>query len=313
MFGLRSRVTLSPGAALTFSGARLDLGGLGDGEDVTVQLTIMPSGAILLPDSQATVASIDTAGCESLPPTFNAAGVTNAASFESGITPGSIATLFGANLSTGLAGILQATTLPLPLTLGGTSLTINSIPAPLFAVANIDGQQQINFQVPWELAQLALPSQVDLIVTRNGVSSAPVMVELVEALPGIFTSDGTRAVMLHGSGPDRNMPVTDSNPARPLEIVTLFATGLGPVTNSPTTGQAAAAEPLSHTILTPEVFIGGSRAEIESAAWFSGLVPGFAGLYQVNFFIPFDVLPGPRGLVIHVGDRTSRVATVPVE
>ena len=30
-----------------------------------------------------------------------------------------------------------------------------SIPAPLFAVDNVNGQQQINFHVPWEVASAA--------------------------------------------------------------------------------------------------------------------------------------------------------------
>jgi uncharacterized protein (TIGR03437 family) len=309
-YELIDRVPLSPGQGLSFSGARLNLAGLGDGQSVTVQFTTEPLSAIELPANQSTVAVTDTLGCAALVPSFSAAGVTNGASFAPGIAPGSIATLFGTNLTGSLSGTLLAGSLPLPLELGGTSLTVNGIPAPLFAIANVNGQEQINFQVPWELAGLL---QATIVVTHNGVSSAPVVVDLLPAAPGIFTLDGVRAVMLHGSGPERDTLVTDSSPARPNEIVTIFATGLGPVTNPPASGQAATAEPLSHTLQTPVVFLGGSQADSSAQAWFSGLAPGFVGLYQINFHVPSDVLPGPRGLAVQVGDRMSEIVTVPIQ
>src|SRR6185295_3417163 len=63
-------------------------------------------------------------------PVFTAAGVTNGASFASGISPGAIATIFGAGLST-VGGVLGAKTLPLPNQLLNTSVTVGGITTPL--------------------------------------------------------------------------------------------------------------------------------------------------------------------------------------
>ena len=73
--------------------------------------------------------------------------VVNAASFLPGMVPGSLATLFGKNLSpaTGIEFPGAATSYK------GVTVTIQSIQVPLLAVANINGQEQINFQVPFEL------------------------------------------------------------------------------------------------------------------------------------------------------------------
>ena len=57
---------------------------------------------------------------------------------------GSISSLFGENLS---SQAMLATSLTLPLTLGGASVTLNGIAAPLFYTSS----GQINFFVPYEL------------------------------------------------------------------------------------------------------------------------------------------------------------------
>jgi hypothetical protein len=55
----------------------------------------------------------------------------------------------------------------------------NTINAPLFAVDNVNGQQQINFQVPWELSKLGnyilgIPSMLGL--KCEGATESPLNV-----------------------------------------------------------------------------------------------------------------------------------------
>ena len=82
-------------------------------------------------------------------------GIVNGASFVTGgIVPGEIATVFGTNLTTA-TGINLASALPLATQLN-VQVLVNGTAAPIFAVDNVNGQQQINFQVPYEVAESEL-------------------------------------------------------------------------------------------------------------------------------------------------------------
>ncbi len=51
--------------------------------------------------------------------------------------------------------------------------------------------------------------------------------------------------------------------------------------------------------------------ELSAEVLFSGLAPGFAGLYQVNARVPAAISPGPAvPLQIQIGGRTSNTVTV---
>jgi uncharacterized protein (TIGR03437 family) len=228
--------------------------------------------------------------------------VTNGASFLAGATAGAITTLFGDDL-TDATGIVTAATLPLPTQLSGVSVTVNGIAAPLFAVASVGTQEQINFQMPW---QVAGQSSVEVQVTNGNLTSAPVQVSLTETHPGAFATDGTAGAILHGIG---SALVTNANPAVPGEIVIVFATGLGPVSFPPATGAAAASDPLSLTTLTPAVTVGGVPAIVR----FSGLAPGFVGLYQLNVELAPGTPSGNQDLVITSGGRTSKPVKIAIQ
>jgi uncharacterized protein (TIGR03437 family) len=227
--------------------------------------------------------------------------VTNGASFQQGITPGSIATLFGTHLSNA-TGINLASGLPLPRQLVGVSMTLNGIQAPIFAVDNVNGQEQINFQVPWELAGQRSAS---LVVNNNGQANSPVTVNIQLVSPGIFTTNGITGAILHGGQPNL---VTSSNPAFPVERVTLFVTGLGSVSPSVATG-AAAPIPPPVTTQTPTVTIGG----VDVTPEFFGLAPGFVGLYQVNVQVPAIVAAGQPARDVDVIVTIGGVASKPVK
>jgi hypothetical protein len=69
--------------------------------------------------------------------------------------------------------------------LQGTSVTVNGVAAQLFAVANVNGQEQINFLVP---AQTAPGARARVVVTNNGIASAAVDVDVLNVLPGLFAA-----------------------------------------------------------------------------------------------------------------------------
>src|SRR5258708_38662336 len=63
--------------------------------------------------------------------------------------PGLIAIVFGRNI-TAREGIVSAPSIPLPTLLDGVSVEVGGRPVPLYAVANVNGVEQINFLVPWD-------------------------------------------------------------------------------------------------------------------------------------------------------------------
>jgi len=219
------------------------------------------------------------------PPSVNDGGTVNGASFaQQPLAAGSIASVFGTGFAT---SIIVASNVPLPPTLGGVTVLLNGIAAPLFAVT----PQQINFQVPWELAG---QTQVSLTVTTNGGTMAPVTVSLANLGPGLFSinaSGSGQGAILIANTAAMAAPVGTLSGSRPVlrgESISIYATGLGPVTNPPTSGAAAPGSPMSFTTTPPTATIGGVPATVT----FAGLAPGFAGLYQVNVQVPQSVIPG---------------------
>ncbi len=212
--------------------------------------------------------------------------VTNGATFARGpLARGGAASIFGFAL-TDVSGIVQAEGYPLPTELAGVSVTVTGVPAPLYAVANVNGVQQINFQVPYEAPRDALTADFAIVVKNKAGTSLPVR-ERIRNVPGVFTVDGTNGAIQHAS--DFTL-VSRSSPAARGEVVIIYATGLGAVDPPVPSGLPAPAAPLSRTLVNPSVTIGGAGAEV----LFSGLTPGYAGLYQVNARIPENA---PTGLV----------------
>ena len=233
-------------------------------------------------------------------PVIGEGGIVNGASFsdEAAVSPGSIASLFGMNLA---AGTETASGLPLPTMLAGTQVLVDDVPAPLFFVSPL----QINFQVPFE----ATGSSVPMVVVSNGVRGPEVMVQVEPAAPGIFTA------VPGGSGPGAILnedfsPNSAENPAAAGSVVQIFATGLGATDPPLATGQTGASSPpLNVTVMVPVVMIGGAPAEV----LFSGMAPGFVGLYQVNARVPAATPAGDEvPLEIEIGEGSSNTVTLAV-
>ncbi len=234
--------------------------------------------------------------------------VANSASFSpvGTVAPGSFATVIGANLgSTDNVSAFPNTVV------NGDSVLFGSIAAPIFAL--VTGPGVINVFVP---SELPTSGTVDLTVKTAAGTSAPMTVNLAAAAPGMFSFiDPLHPSRRNGAILVANtawvaMPLTmaaamglPSNcdalpagtlcgrPAHPGDNLVIFATGLGLATpngdpgGSPiATGSVAPASgnPLYKTVATPVVTIGGLPAQVG----FSGIVPGYAGFYQINLQIP---------------------------
>lgn len=243
-------------------------------------------------------------------PEMNPDGVVNAASYRSdaGVAPGSIVSIFGVALSSVAAA--GATNVPLPTVLGGTKAVFSSdlgtgqvskIDMPLFYSSG----GQVNAQVPFE----AKPGNTATItLSVDGIVGTAQSLRLAPYNPGLFSRNQDGAgpgAILHADGTPVSLP---DSPAQPGETISIYATGLGTVDNRPDTGQAASTLSLSNTLVRPDVSIGGRPA----AVTFSGLAPGFVGLYQVNVIVPTDLGSGDHAVVLNIGGASSNPVTLSV-
>ena len=129
---------------------------------------------------------------------MRAGGVINAASGASvtgPVAPGSLVSIFGSNLASGLA---QADSIPLSTTLNSVSVSFNGIAAPLLFVSG----GQINAQLPWNVLSSGTTGTANVVVTRSGQASTSQSLPVGPFSPGIFAvnniaiainSDGTVA------------------------------------------------------------------------------------------------------------------------
>jgi uncharacterized protein (TIGR03437 family) len=239
-------------------------------------------------------------------PAINQGGVVNLASYVSPVVAGSLAAAFGTNLSSGQASY---TTAPLPTTLAGSSFQIAGHSGLLPLV--FASPTQVNLQIPWELAGYQQAS-VSATVGPN-VSTLQTM-SLAAFAPGIFTlnqqGSGQGAILIANTAVLAGSAGSGSRAVMKGEYISIFCTGLGAVSNQPVTGAAATADPLSHTTTTPTVTIGSVAATVT----YSGLAPGFAGLYQVNALVPADAPAGGAvAVVMKIGGSTSNTVTIAVQ
>lgn len=212
-------------------------------------------------------------------PTISA--VLNGASYTAVVAPGCWVAVFGTHLAT---ADVSAQTVPLPLTLGGVSVTVAGRPAPMLYVS----AGQINVLIPFEV-EIPANTVVPLVVTLPTGSSS-YNVRLTRNAPGIFTRNGAgtgRALVFDSNFQPVNAIAAQDN-------VIFYATGLGPTDAS------------GRVIDNVEVYIGERKAQVS----FAGLAPGFPGIYQLNVSAP---VPATDRFYLRAGDWQSNITEVGIQ
>jgi uncharacterized protein (TIGR03437 family) len=229
---------------------------------------------------------------------LNPQGVVNAASFAPAgnpISPGEFIALFG----TGLAKSLQVAAPPYPSTLNSVSVQINGRPAPIYFVST----SQINCLVPYA----ATGTTATITVTNGGTVSNTVTVPLAPTAPGIYSlsNNGIGAgAILHAN----YSVITAAAPAIGGETVLIYLTGMGEVNTAVADGVAATGADTTASL--PAVLVGG----LQGTVVYSGLAPGYPGLYQMNVTLPaFESGQGTLPLAVSTSNAFHDQVVIPVQ
>ena len=227
-------------------------------------------------------------------PAFVSEGIVNAATFQAGIVPGSLASLFGEGLS---EGISETVLTGGATSFEGTTVLIGGIPSPLLSITG-SPVEQINLQVPFELAT---GTTTTIEVENNGTRTTVGGVPVFSTQPGIFEipdpAGGTVGTVIDAR---TFKPITTENPASRDRPLSVFFTGGGVLEPTVLTGVFG---PVPPATMTETVVVGVDDKGAD--VLFQGYAPGFLGLYQVNFNLPDDADCGVRNLVIRVGGSFS--------
>lgn len=239
-------------------------------------------------------------------PVVSAVGFVNAASFVVGLTPCSAASIFGVGLMEGVDGVVLASGAPFPTRLRGVRVIVDGVDAPILALVNVNGQEQINIQVP--CFTNAPSNNVVLTIENNGVSSTFPGVRTFVAQPGVFEinlPEGRFAAALHA---DFSL-VEPGNPARPGETIQIFWTGGGPITPALATNSPGGSTTLSFTDNLPTVTLDGVILTVTASVY----APGFVTLYQANAVVDENARTGLLPLSINMLGQASPEVQLPVQ
>jgi uncharacterized protein (TIGR03437 family) len=233
-------------------------------------------------------------GLPPMVPAVASGGVQNGATFTSGpVAPGSVVTIKG----TALAGITTAAlAYPLRGSMGGVTVNVNGMPAPLFYIS----PTQINIQLPYEIPA----GTAALSVGACGGTSAVANVAVVPAAPYILLGGNGQALI---QNPDYSLN-TATRPAHVGDTVVVYLIGIGQVDNPVPTGTPATSTVLARAKASSTATIAGQLAPIA----FLGLTPNFVGLAQANITIP-NLAPGQYDLALMVGGVSSNTVKVYVQ
>ncbi len=194
------------------------------------------------------------------------------------LVPGSLARVRGV----GFNANITASGDTLPRSDGRTFVAIDGVRA---GIVSANATEAI-VQVPWDLQTGGIP----VAVAGGGSLSNTVDVSVVPAAPVI-------QAIVHSDG----SAVTADHPADRGELLAIYATGLGAVNSKVKSGKVSPSGMIVTTADTPTIQIAGQAAQV----LFSGLTPGFVGLYQINVVIPASVEIGSATLTVAASGRST--------
>jgi uncharacterized protein (TIGR03437 family) len=285
-----------------------------------------------------TIGGVSTSTSVTLP-LFGLTSIVSNASFAPASTgtaaPGSFVTVF----ANGLGSTDQLTGFP-ATKFQGVQVTFNGIAAPLFHVIATATPQQIDLLVPNELpitgtvnVQLTTPTALYPNYTLNMAPANPgwyriadplvktrsnVIAQFANTVWLALPASTTAALKAPACTSSTNPLSLCGQPATIGDYLVIYATGLGLTTpNGDPNGKAlptGVAPPADGSVLyqtptLPTVTIGG----IATKVLYSGLAPGFPGLYQIDVQVPAGVASGDDVAVVITMGPASDSATISIQ
>ena len=245
------------------------------------------------------------------PGTPTVTGVTNNYSFipsgfaNSGVTPSSIITIFGANMAAPVTGTvtLQSSAGPagIPTILNGTSVSVT--------VGGKTVTLGIYYATPTQIAAVlpaATPTGTGTItVTYNNTASNAFSITVVASAFGLDTYYGTGTGLITATDARTGALFNYTSSAAPGEIITLWGTGLG--ADPADSDTVFSTSPHAVNQSSVQVWIGGVQATVGYAG-----SSGYPGLDQINVTIPAGLTGCNVSIVVVVSGVASNFATAPI-
>jgi uncharacterized protein (TIGR03437 family) len=264
------------------------------------------SGTVTLASNAANsgVISVQLVVEPQTPPVTFAGGVVNNGTFGGGepLAQGDIVAVFGDQFTYDDAA--GAPSLPLQATLGGVQVLVNGVAAPVYFVS----PGQVNFQIPID----ATIGNGTVSVVRNGQKGNVVFAKITDRAPRFLVLPGNFAIV---TTPGGALTGTPSSPVKGGDVVVIYAIGLGPTSPVVSSGTASPSNPPAVTPPTKACFGTGTPFQPPpcSDVLFSGLTPGFVGLYQVNVSLPINLTSGNTPFFFSVNGVQSNVVQLAVQ
>ncbi|MEO8657921.1 MAG: hypothetical protein ABI693_05595 [Bryobacteraceae bacterium] len=191
----------------------------------------------------------------------------------------------------------------MPTQLNDVSVTVNGKPAFIYFVS----VGQINALSPLD----GVTGDVAVVVTNGGVASAPFTVKMRAASPSflrVLASNyitATHADFSLLGAPSLSASGYTFTPAKPNEVVVMYAVGFGLPSSTLVNGSASQFGSLTPL---PAVQIGGTTASVQFAG-----INGAPGLYQLNVVVPAGTANGDIPVTVSYGGMVTPAATLSVQ
>jgi uncharacterized protein (TIGR03437 family) len=247
-------------------------------------IEVFPPNALALP--AAMVSAFDAVAPNAVKPVVHQKDVVIHDGSSKNVSPGALVDIHGTNLPAVAASAPSDQNLPLGL--GGSTVYVSGMAAPVVYA----GPETVVFQLPYEVPE----GQAEVTLSVNGAPSQSISVTVTSVAPELLTDTGNRAVARN----QNDTLNTPDNGAAPGSMATVYLTGSGPLDHPVATGAPSPATPPAMETEMTTVTVGGKPAAVS----FAGMAPGLVGIVQVTFTVP-AIRAGDHPVQVMIGAATS--------